>query len=1321
VIGTKPTRSIGARVRPIALFGLAAICLLTALGLLASVAFAGARIVRPAENALVVKPGRLRVTVKVGKGAGSRLRAQVDNRYVSGHFHRRGQGKWVAAVPVAKLALGSHTLTVADASGRVDTTRFYVARRDQGAVKVGWHTGWRRRSIDLLKLRSGARIWRGIGYPKVFLNGRRVDDRLHYDSAGRGFVGGFGPEAGLRYGRNRVKVEVLLQNGTFATAHRSFRVRRNRPLAGAGPDQRTSVGRPVILDGGATRLPAPLALTPAHSSASPSPSTASASSSPAATATPPVEYQWKVISAPPGTPPKLREAQSEEAIFTPEVPGTYVIQSLVEPEGGGPAAIDDSTIEVPPTVQPIGMPIQTITASGGIAIAGEEKPFQRAGVKLLVLNARTFSPKGEAGAWGPAEQTFVPQPNGEWVSTADSNRSLVGALKTMRTAGSKNQTVVISGQGVPLSGSPLNKNQTKHLAEALTMVGGTVAGSGQTPQGAADLLDGQWSVIGYPYLTEGHAFQNFGLAEEPVPSGNAEFPSFPTGPGRPGSLNGFEQMIDTEAYAFVSPEFLELNTKWTKSAGEMPSSTQNTIAVGGTHYASAAIPNGAIAMQVLVLDGSDPGKVLENSTYRVLEPNCVTASGAGGIASLDQALHHWATEAGPSGTASASNLVIVQDFGRQGGRCWPGGNDDDWLQDSLPKMSSDGTGWNGSKFPTKRSELISMWNNGNAGGDGTVAGNFGILAGTVAHDEVANYRRPFWDDELMREVNRDYGGITLVASTNLYQHTSAFFQGQGENGLIATQSFGSELDDGTVTGLLRRNEQSQWELESSAAGDGTYNGTAAEFQPFAQASLPETLYRAPTAWPCTPEHPEPCKGSAAEIKAAQRYFATQAASSEAAVLTVRDLYADEYEGAFTLNRAQGAYPSVSVQEHLGGGTFSEALYETLRYCKGCAPSVTWKGMVPELEEVEAVGKGIKEWRQFFEINIAGQGTGISTAGSEVVKSVNEVYDKLEKEDKEEEMEASIAASTLYLASELFEIGTIASGNPEAYPLVAPSMGAFASMIDVGTDASDIYSIYGPDEKEKEPGEGDVRNATESIKARVTELSAEVQARYIAIAETMQHFGGILVTDPEKLRIAANHFEAGGGWALKGETLKVMRRALILGVQRATFETTLPLAFVQWVTSPRWTRQNPGGSAEVPYAVNYNCSDTNSNGNGSRDPWPKPKKNYYEATWAMEGIEYASSGPIRGTNTNPRVNAQSYDVRGLKSKLDDMRPDRDEEAHEPGLQHSGSMASPSLMEEILTTHDPHEPLSFKPNGLGMSKEEIFGLEDWETRKFGCGKE
>jgi hypothetical protein len=340
----------------------------------------------------------------------------------------------------------------------------------------------------------------------------------------------------------------------------------------------------------------------------------------------------------------------------------------------------------------------------------------------------------------------------------------------------------------------------------------------------------------------------------------------------------------------------------------------------------------------------------------------------------------------------------------------------------------------------------------------------------------------------------------------------------------------------------------------------------------------------------------------------------------------------------------------------------------------------------------------------------------------VINEVNKAYDKLKKENKEEEMNGAIASSFLDLVSYLVDAGVAFSGEPEAIPAVAPTIGALGATVGLADDTADVYSIYG------ESSDGEVPNNTEEIRGKVTNLSTQIATRYQHVAEAMGHFGAIFVDDPEKLRIAGEHFTPGGIWALPELEKSMLQKAMVMAVQRSAFETTLPMAFVQWVTSPRRTEKNGSAALEMPESCTYKCPNTR--GGGSRNPFPTPpwkkkhpKKGEVSPTWSMLQLGWSGGGPTAGTNLTPQ-NSTNYDIRALKSALEDMTPERTEtegttDEGEPGLGHSGDMASPSLMRSIFGTPNPHS-FSLKPEGLGVSKEEMFGLEDWTIRKFGCGE-
>ncbi len=1258
------------------------------------------QIISPRDDATVlVGHGRLVVRVKVdgrrgAKRARARFEVRLDGRDVTRRFRRVAADRWRGTIrPRPGFGLREHTLTAKagrDGDRHTATVRFIAMKRDDEAAKITYRPDWRHRAGHLVRVRTKKRLWETGSLPKVLLNGHRVDRRLHLDDDGRGFEGGFGVEAGLRFGRNRLQVQTLQRNGVYSKDVRSFWVPRDRPLVGAGRDGRAGVGEPVRLRGTVRwpgRKPASGAATGAD---------ADRALARASTVEPP-ETSWHIVEAPAGSAAELEHPDAAEPILVPDVPGNYVLGLTATAPGGKPG-LDEVTITAPQTTSPMGMPIQTIGSEGRTWIGGESFPRQasevKAGVKLLVLSATALSPVN--GEWGPAEQTFTPNAEGAWKSGGS-----LDLLEAIDHVGN-DQTVILTGQGRPVPGGSLGKSQGKSLEEAIDAIGGTTAAErGQTPAGAVDLAGGDWSVIGRKGLTEGHANQSFFVTPAALPrSAAAEFPGFPTGAGSAGTLNGYMQLITGSVYEFISPEFLDLDTKWTPSLKEAPSTTANTIAVGAARYQSGTIPDGAIGMQLLVLDGSDPSQVLAQGTYTVLEANCATDYS--GIYFLDQELHKWISPPAGATEGQPGNLLILQDFGHQSGWCWPGGNDTDWLQDTIPTVDSDGTHWVGSGYPTEPKQLAKIWNSANVHGFGSVAGNIGILGEPAAHDIVANYRRPFYDDAKKKMVNRDFGGLTVVASTDLYQPSSAFVQGQGDDPEISEGGANPMLGNGRVSGVLRRNEQSQWELANSAMGAGWSNSEGE--QPLNQKALWDLVFREPTAWPCTPQNPEPCKGTPAEIAKAQRFF-VEKVSPESRAPSLRDIYAEHFTTRFSESSIDVAYPGPQ-------SGFSEAVFETLR--KG-VPNGTWGGLTEEMNDVNQVHAGIEAWQQFFITTDGGAASvDLEDVGGDVVSAVNEADQKLERENRESEMDGSIASDVLYAMSSIVDVGLIASGNPEAIPAFAPALGALGGMVALGDDAAEAFGGGASN------GVGNVANDTEAIRGRIRSLSKDVAVRYANIAATMEHFGSVFVDDPVKLREADAHFDPGGAWSFPSTTTAraQMGRAMATSVQTAAYEATLPLAFTKWVVSPRHTTWDEGGSPELPAALDYQCP--NAHGSGSRNPWNGNRT----PSWALSSVGWSGGGPTPGTSFTPQ-NSANFLVSGLKFNINNLRPERQErheagDPDEPGLGHTGESAPAKLLEELFASPGAGGS-ALDPKPLGAAKEEIFGMDTWSTRKFQCGED
>jgi hypothetical protein len=1270
-------------------------------------AAAAPKILKPNDGAHV-RGDRMVARVKV---RGKRFRAFLAGRDVTKRFTRRGGGKRRAVFKAGRdYGVRNRSLIVRvgprDRS-RTDTAGFFAMRRDDTSMRVNYRTDRLSRPARLLRVRTKRRLWNTQVLPKVKLNGRRVEGELELHTDDRGIAGGLGPHAGLRHGRNRVQVEILQRDGRYARDVRSFRVRRDRVLAGAGPDRRTGVGEPVALDGSATRLPPRLTGTAARREP---------------------RYRWRVVKAPRGSSAQLERPRSVDPVLTPDVPGTYRVRLTAAPAGGGKAGVDEVTVTAPQTDSPMGMPIQTITDSGGIALGSTSYERQGSGVKMLVLSASALV--ATSGNWGPADQTFTPQSNGKWVNSANQR---CGDLVTCVKDVDNQHIVVLTGQGQPVPGGRLSGSQSKSLERAIEEIGGTVATYGPTQNGAASLAGGAWSVIGNRTLTEGHAEQSFFQKQAAVPpSAIPEFPNFPTDSGSAGALNGYMQKINQAAYQYVSPEYVDIDTKWTPSLSQAPSPTQNIIKVGDLSDTSDSIPNGAIAFQMLVLGSSSDKtieqRVLDRGTFVVLDPNCSTNSA--GVEGLNEKLDQW-VNARPGPPADGTELVIVQDFGRQPGSCWPGGSgvgdlagDPSWVQDTLPPVYAFGGqfNWWGPTFcrasgcgiyQNSRGDLFKSWNESNR--HGTVAGNLGKLAGVPAHDVVANYRRPYYDDatgqgevdcadgQRGKCVNRDFGGLTAVASTNLYQWSDAFYQGQGDDAALSDGGDNQLLANGRITGVLRRNEQSQWVLANSALGAGWQSDqpdTGGELNPKA---LWDLVFQQPAGWPCTPENPSPCPNIPSEIKAAQQYFVEQV-SPDSGVASIRELYADGYLDGFDVTKVQRAYPNPAP----GPGYFSEQVYDALQNGVGGS----WQGLVGEVGDANQVADGIEGWQNFF-IAVGKQNAvvDIKDIGQRIITNVQRVDADLMNDQAT--MGAWIAGDLLDVLSSIIDVGLIASGNPELVPLLAPAVGAMSGMAYLGADTSSALTQDGPGS-----GQGNVPNETDAINDEVGNLMSDISARYSALAQSIEHFGAVFVDDPGKLAQAATNFDPGGPWSIpSGPTEVTTGQAMAVSAQTSAYQATLPLAFNQWMISPRHTNRNPSGSADLPGAKSYACADTlfSDEAYADKPPWQGTP------TWAMSSVGW-SGGAGRGDFTPQE--AADFTVRGLKSRINDMQPGlfQDEsmfrDVYEAALWQQGTNAPTDLLQPLFGTYNAFGTPE-NPGPLGADKEEIFGMEAWKIKLLQCG--
>jgi hypothetical protein len=1184
------------------------------------------RILGPRAGAQIGARTLIRVRAK-----GPRFRAYLNGRDMSGRFHRDGNGLRTAHLQLGRdVHPGDVSLLVrVGRRGHADSDLryYYAVRHGNRSAKLTLSWDRRRHAAPLLHLRTHRRI-RSV---KVWLNGKRVDHQFRTDEDGRGVSARLAPHAGLHYGRNRVVFLALQRGGTIARKSRAFRIRRGRPLADAGADKQVGAGRPTLLDAAAS-LPEARGQGGAG-----------------------LQYHWQVLRAPAGSRAKVSKPSSMRSRFVPDVPGSYLLRVAVR-DPAGHTSVDEAQLEAPQTVAPMGIPIQTRTADGGIQVGIENFPPQGSWVQMLVLSAGRGTPL--AGAWGSFEQGFA---------IGESSKLLEEVQKT-----GPDQLVILSGQPGSSGAEP---QAAKNLTAAIEFLGGTVQTWGPTPDGAEDLWQGvqnQWSLIGHVGLARAAAQQNISYSE-------AGIPGFMNGEaGQRGSLNGYLQAVTTLGFEFVSPENVSLDTKWTPSPGTAPSATQNTIAVGAQHYESATIPAGEIAIQLLLLEPSTL-QLLSNRTFGVIDPNGQT--NFGGIYYLDQALH----ELNATHTVGYSPLIILQDFGRNGASAWPGGNATDWLQDTLPH-TADSREWSGNRYPNSTEQLFKSWNEANVHGFGSVAGNLGELVGPSFHDVVANYRRPYFDPGAANGkgemVPRVTGGLTMVTEPHLYQWSSAFGQGQSDPALSGG---GETLANGRITGTLSRNQQAQWQLSSPAEGAGfelSSNPKGQENDLLDPEALWNLVFEESVPWPCSVALPAPCPSRPSQIAAADRYLGGRL--FDASVFDVREMYnhTESWDTLRSTMEEKTPYPP--------GRGFSREVFNALR-----------TQLSTEFDDLEEVKTGIDAWQEV--IGGAGEQAHMDIEGAtgKVLTAVQEAEGGLLQHEAEINA-AATSSDALLIGSSIIELG-LSLGLSEELAFAPPALGGISALIALGDD------VFGEGtEASTTPSESQqaVDDDTEAIHDSVGNLGKDLQARYNAINATMGHFQDVFATDWGKLQLAATDFRT--VWALETEEQKLIGHSITVGAERQLYDTTVPLAYSQWIISPQDTDIN-GLAALEPPNKDYACRPT-ANSSGADG-------NYVDSNEPIGGIS-----AVQWTGGSTGFKRQPYTVRMLKPWADNLEAKTTSNFNGLGtpdtyVPNTGGNPPASLLDPLFEPSSVTEnPL--EPTDLGLDKDSFFG-QPMGMQQLQCG--
>ena len=197
------------------------------------------------------------------------------------------------------------------------------------------------------------------------LNGRAVTKRfaIHPDGTRRAQLG---PSAGLRYGKNVVKVRALTADGQRQERSLVVRVASTGPLADAGPDKRTDTRHRTRLDGRKTKGPRTLT------------------------------FNWRITKAPKRAKVRLKRRASARPVFAATTPGTYVVSNTVR--SGRVRSTDKVTVSVSPSasVQPVTMSVGK-DSSGQIVpgiLVGTQfypSPVNGPGIQMLVLERATLA------------------------------------------------------------------------------------------------------------------------------------------------------------------------------------------------------------------------------------------------------------------------------------------------------------------------------------------------------------------------------------------------------------------------------------------------------------------------------------------------------------------------------------------------------------------------------------------------------------------------------------------------------------------------------------------------------------------------------------------------------------------------------------------------------------------------------------------------------------------------------------------------------------------------------------------------------------------
>jgi hypothetical protein len=319
----------------------------------ATVTARGAAISSPTAGKLLTR-GRLTVRLRTGSKV-TRIRAFDGATEVTNHFRRSGR-TWSATLPRSVLRSGTNRLVVQAFAGKraggTDAVSFIVARSAPRLMKVS--TGAPAQAASAVAgtpTPDPAAALATAAVPvtitsktptiaRLTVNGHRVRD-LHARQATRRHTWIVSAGDGLHVGANAFSVESYGRDGRHATKRWTVRRGAALPLADAGPSERTvTAGKTLRLDASASRATRRGAK---------------------------LRYRWRIVSAPKGAKPVLRNATAVKPTFKPDVPGVYrlalsathVTPGKASAASVGSAAQDIVTVDAAPAFGSQGLYVDT--------------------------------------------------------------------------------------------------------------------------------------------------------------------------------------------------------------------------------------------------------------------------------------------------------------------------------------------------------------------------------------------------------------------------------------------------------------------------------------------------------------------------------------------------------------------------------------------------------------------------------------------------------------------------------------------------------------------------------------------------------------------------------------------------------------------------------------------------------------------------------------------------------------------------------------------------------------------------------------------------